>query len=150
MSTISRIKSRARPGVRRALGSVAVKLSTILLMAFAIGAVAGVSSGSGQGPFGSTLLSGGLIKSAHALDKLAPIPGQSLLAKGNGAEPVGLQWRVISVRGKAEVREGSKMWHRWNSAQPGLLLNNRAQVRTGPDVSPSSRSLPMRPPATSR
>lgn len=134
MSTISRIRSHDRSGLRRVLRSGAVKLSTVLLMAFAIGAVAGVSPGGGQGNFASALLSGGLIKSAHALDKPAPTPGAGLPAKTGDAGRIAPQWRVMSVRGTAEVREGSRMWHRWNSAKPGHLLNSRAQVRTGPDA----------------
>ena len=104
------------------------------MMAFAIGAVAGVSSGGGQWNVASALPSGGLINSANALDKPAATPGARLLAKTGDAERIAPQWRVMSVRGKAEVRDGSKMWHRWNSAKPGALLNNRAQVRTGPDA----------------
>ena len=132
---MSRIEAHARSSVRRALGSVAVKLSTVLLMAFAIGAVAGVSPGGGQGNFASALLPGGLIKSAQAQHTPGATPGAGLLAKTGDAERmIAPQWRVMSVRGKAEVREGSRIWHRWNSAKPGALLNNRAQGRTGPDA----------------
>ncbi len=134
MSTISRIKSHARPGVRRVLWAVAVRLSTILLMAFAIGTVAGVSSGGGQGPFASALLSGGLVKSAYAQHKPAVTPGNGLLAKTGDAERNAPQWRVMSVRGKAEVRTGGRMWHQWSSAKAGVLLKTRAQLRTGPDA----------------
>ena len=134
MLNMSRIRSHDRSGVRRALGSVAVKLSTVLLMAFAIGAVAGVSSGGGQGNFASALLPGGLIKSAQAQHTPGATPGARLLARTGDAERIAPQWRVMSVRGKAEVRDGSKMWHRWNSAEPGHLLNSRAQLRTGPDA----------------
>ena len=91
------------------LAAVAVKLSTILFMAFAVGAVAGMSSGGGQGPFVSALLSGGLVKSALAQDKPAATPGASLLAKSGKRYEIALQWRVMSVRGKAEVRKGSMM-----------------------------------------
>ena len=139
MPTISRIKSHARSGVRRVLESVAVKLSTFLLMAFAIGAVAGMSPGGGQGTYASALLSGGLIKSAQAQNKSTAAPGArqlaqlAQLAKTGDAEGTAPRWRVISVRGTAEVREGSKVWHRWSSAKPGRLMNDRAQVRTGRD-----------------
>ncbi len=104
-------------------------------MAFAIGAVAGVSPGGSQGTFTSTLLSGGLITPAQAQDKPVVTPGASLLTKSGEKYEIALQWRVVSVRGSVEVREGSMLWHRWSRAEPGLLLNDRAQVRTG------SRSL---------
>ncbi len=131
---MSRIKLHTQFRVRRSLGAAATKLTTVLLMAFAIGAAAGMSPGSSQGPFASVLLSGGLVKSAHAMDEPAAKPSARLLAKAGNAVRIAPQWRLTSVLGQAEVREGGRIWHRWSRANPGLLLENRGQLRTGHDA----------------
>ena len=101
----------------------------MLFLAFAIGAVAGVASGGGQGTPATAQLLGGLIKSAHAQNIPAAMPGDSLLA--GKAYVSALQWRVVSVRGQAEVRKGGRLWHQWSSARAGVPLEPRAQLRTG-------------------
>ena len=119
---MARIKSRAR--VR---GALTVKLRTILLIAFAIGTFAGVSSGGGQGPFATAPLSGGLIQSAHAQNK--PGAMNSLPARTEWIVP---PWRVMNVRGQAEVRKGGRLWHQWSSVSAGDPLEPRAQLRRAP------------------
>ena len=120
------VRIRPSVGLRRFLRMVAPRWAglVVLMVAFTFGALAGGADSSKHRFTGSAFLKGGLIKSAQAADDVAP------KAK-RGAQTASLSWRVISVVGEAQYRVGSRVWDRWTSATPGLLLGAGAQVKTG-------------------